>query len=638
MRRKIMKTMSKLIISAFIITNILSAFPSMTFAAPRHKAKTVYSDRDKSEIIVVYNDDTKADTLNTNIKGKLKLKKLDIKKKFKKNKINLLEMDKSDDVNKVVDELKKDKSVKYAQINYPVQISAVPTDPQFGKEWGMLNNGQSVYGLTGRSNVDINAVNAWNLTQGSPDVVIGVLDSGVDINHEDLKANIVPGWDFVNNDATVYDDPELDLHGTQVAGIIAASTNSTGITGVAPKVKIMPLKFISGTVGYTSDAIDAIQYAMDHNVKIINCSFGGSDNNQALKDAMANSGILFICAAGNRGADTSKVPVYPASFNLPNIISVAALDSKGVLSNFTSYGTNITVAAPGVNILTTTPGNTYDYLSGTSASAPFVAGEAALLKSYLPSLTITQIEDRIKQNVVPCTNLTGKIATGGRVDAFAALSNTKPVADTYTGAGNDVDTAPPGQDGGDINSWYTQDQLSKITGRLHYGESGVNPGSGSFSFTVNDMSIPAPGFTVNLSRTYNSGDEKSTPFGRGWTFGFEGSAKGSDLVTVILPTGAVERFQQNTDNSYTAVDSRSILVKNADSTYTLTTKDQYTYGFDANGWLNKMTDRNGNTLNITVDSMGKVTKITDTVGRDYNVHYNTNGLIDTITDIQNSQI
>ena len=642
---KLRKAITKILVMGFIMTNILSAFPGVTIAASQKIKPAGLTDREKSQIIVKYNDDSQADTIRKSVSGKLKLKKLDLKKRSKRQRLDMLEIDKNDDVNKVIAELKKDKRVKYAQPNYPLQVNEVPSDPLFNKQWGMLNNGQSVEGLTGRSNVDVNALNAWNITQGSDTVVIGLLDTGVDINHLDLKDNIATGWDFVNGDATVYDDPGLDLHGTQVAGIIAAGANSTGMRGVAPNVKIMPLKFINGSVGYTCDAIDAIEYAMEHGVKIINCSFGGSDDNLALKDAMENSGILFVCSAGNRGADTNVSPVYPACFDISNVIAVAALDSKGVLANFSSYGSAIDVAAPGVNILSTAPGfdeKTYDYISGTSSATPFVTGIAALLKSYLPDLTISQIAGRIKNNVVPCTNLQGKVSSGGRVDAYAALTNTVPERDTYTGPGNDVDTVPPGQDGGAVDSWYTTDQLAKIKERIHYGDSGVNPGSGNFSFTVNDMSIPAPGFTVNISRTYNSKDDKPAPLGRGWTFGFEGSAKGSDLVTAILPTGAVERFRRNPDGTtYTSEDSRSVFVRNAaDNTYILTTKDQYTYGFDSNGWLVWMKDRNGNTVSITVDAGGKVTKVTDTVGREYAVNYRADkpSLIDRVTDIENRTI
>jgi subtilisin family serine protease len=339
------------------------------------------------------------------------------------------------------------------------------------------------------------------------------MDTGIDISHKDLKENIyintkeiagnnidddsngyiddINGWDFVNADKSVYDSATLDLHGTQVAGIIAASANTEGISGVAPNVRILPLKFINGNWGYTCDAIDAIEYAMSMGVKIVNCSFGGTGNNFALKDTMVNSGILYVSSAGNRGADVSVLPVYPACYDIPNVLSVASIDSMGVISPYSSYGNKIHVAAPGINILSTTPDNTYDYFSGTSASAPFVTGIAALLKSQVPDLNYEQLAQRIKANVVPCTNLQGKVTSGGRVDAYAVLTNTKPQEDTYTGVGNDTGTVPAGQQGGNEDTWYTQDQLAKIKEKLHYGEGGVNPASGNYSISSTDLSVPA---------------------------------------------------------------------------------------------------------------------------------------------------
>ena len=662
--KKIQIAISRILVMALLITNVLVYLPSLSFAAGNSNEKadkktvtTVH--HEKTEILVKYKNSVNQDKVKTNLKNKTKLKKLNLKKKYVKNKIDLLEIDAKDSISQVVEELKKDPNVLYAQPNYKLDIMSAPSDPMFEHQWGLQNKGQETEGQPGRSGVDINALNAWNLTQGSSTVVVGLLDTGVDITHNDLKDNIfvntkeipgngidddnngyiddVNGWDFVNSDKTVYDDATLDFHGTHVAGIIAAKANSEGISGTAPKVKVLPLKFINGNWGYTCDAIDAIEYAMKMGVKIINCSFGGTDDNFALKDTMANSGILFVCAAGNRGADVAVSPVYPACFDIPNVLSVASIDSKGVLSPYSSYGSKIHVAAPGVNILSTTPGNTFDYFTGTSAAVPFVTGIAALLQSYVPNLTITQISQRIKENVVACTNLNGKISAGGRVDAYAALTNTKPEPDTYDGPGNDNSTVPAGQQGGNVDTWYTMDQLAKIKEKLHYGESGVNPASGNFSATVNDMSVPAPGFQVNISRTYNSRSDVSKEFGRGWTFGFTGRVEGTEVVDVSLPNGSVERFRLS-GNVYEPEESRSKFVKNADGTYTLTTQDQYKYTFNTNRYLVKMEDRNGNAINITVDGNGKITQITDTVGRAFTVSYGVNGLVQKITDPENRAV
>lgn len=652
--RKHHKLLSRFLVVIFVITNILILQPSKTMAAStKTKAKINYEERAQTEIIVKYKSETKADSVRNNVKSKLKLSKLETRKSFKRQMIEVIAVDKGSDRDKVIKELKNNPDVLYAQPNYKLFTSTVPTDPRFNEQWGLSNSGQEVEGKTGRSGVDINAINAWNITQGTGTTVVGVLDTGIDINHEDLKDNIytnsgeipgngidddgngyiddVNGWDFSNDDKTVYDSSETDRHGTYTAGIIAAESNDKGITGVAPGIKILPLKFINGESGYTCDAIEAIEYAMKMGVKIINCSFGGTDDNFALKDAMQNSGILFICAAGNRGGDVSTLPVYPACFNIPNIISVASIDGNGVLAPFSSYGNKISIAAPGTNILSTTPDNTYDYYSGTSVSAPFVTGVAALIKSSLPNSSINDIADRIKNNVVVCTKLQGKVSTNGRVDAYAALSNTVPQADTYAGDGQGIDTIPVGNQGGEDDTWYTQDQLGKIREQLHYGESGVNPASGNYSFTCNDMSVIAPGFKINISRTYNSKDERIGLMGRGWTFGFEGYVTGDDTVTVILPTGSVQKFSK-VGNSYEAQDSRSILIKNSDDTFELTTKDRYSYGFNSFGYLDWMRDKFGNTVNIDIDISGMIHEISDTVGRKYIITYNDQFLIENIKD------
>ena len=696
---------SKILVAVFIITNILVAQPIVSFAEAFDSAaltatgligqvkdmlsntkqvenknfdgvsrdslskhikfikntKPIEENREKSEIIIKYKSEKNQKTFQSTVKSKVKkglgLTKLETKRSFKNSRIDLVEIGSKDDIDEVIRELEKDPNVEYVQPNYKLSINSVPTDAMFTYQWGLSNSGQEVNAQNGRSGVDINAVNAFNLTQGSPSVVIGVLDTGIDINHPDLQNSIyintaeangiagvdddgngyiddINGWDFVNGDNTIYDDSALDYHGTHVSGILAAAANSTGIVGIAPNVKLMPLKFISGNWGYTCDIIDAIEYAMAKGVKIMNCSFGGTDDNFVLKDTMVNSGILFICAAGNRGTDVSASPVYPACFNIPNVLSVASIDSKGVLSPYSSYGNKIHVAAPGVNILSTTPNNTYDYLTGTSAAVPYVTGIAALLKSYLPNITIGEIASRIKNNVVPCTNLAGKVSTGGRVDAFAALTNTVPTADTYTGPGNNDATVPGGQQIGNEDTWYTMDQLAKIKEQYHYGESGASPATGNFSFTVNDMTMASPGFQINISRTYNSRSSNFLHFNRGWSFGFEGYVSGTKTVEVSLPSGSVERFTLNGDGTtYTPESSRSKFVKNPDGTYILTTKDQYKYTFNASRYLTKMEDRNGNAITIQVNSgTGKVQKITDAVNREFIINYGANGYISTITD------
>jgi len=229
-------------------------------------------------------------------------------------------------------------------------------------------------------NVDINALEACAITNGDSNLVVAVIDDGVNFSHPELAGRAwtnpgevpnnnldddangyvddVNGWDFFHGDKTVH-DPTEDRHGTHVSGTIAASIDGQGVVGVAPNVKIMALKFLGPEGGYTSDAILAIQYAKAEGAKISNNSWGGpyGPYDQALYDAINNSGSLFVAAAGNDGSNNDAYPVYPASYDLPNILSVAAVDNQGKLASFSNYGaTSVDISAPGVGILSSVPG------------------------------------------------------------------------------------------------------------------------------------------------------------------------------------------------------------------------------------------------------------------------------------------
>ena len=348
----------------------------------------------------------------------------------------------------VLEELQKNADVLYAQPNYELNLFDVPGDSRFNEQWNLLNDGQAICGQTGIEGVDINVLPAWDIATGGETVVVGILDSGVDTEHLDLRENIyinenevpgdmidndgngyiddVNGWNFYDNNANVFTGAEFDSHGTHVAGIVAAVANESGIRGVASNVKILPLKFINGNSGTTEDAINAIEYASRMGVKIINASFGSTQYNPALEQAMNESGILFVTAAGNTGVDCSNVSIYPACFEILNSISVAATDNRGNLASFSSYGSSIDVACPGVNILSTLPNNQYGLLSGTSMATPQMTGIAALIMGQNPELTSEEIIARIKNNVVKSSKLEGKVNASGRVDALAALNNVAP--------------------------------------------------------------------------------------------------------------------------------------------------------------------------------------------------------------------
>jgi len=346
------------------------------------------------------------------------------------------------------DALRKNPNVKFVEPDYEVYIDVTPNDPRFSELWGLHNTGQT----GGAPDADIDAPEAWDIQTGSSSMVIAVIDTGVDYKHVDLSANIwtnpgeiagngiddegngyvddVYGWDFYNNDNNPMDDHR---HGTHCAGTIAAvGNNGAGVVGVNWAAKIMALKFLSaGGSGYTSDAIAAVQYAtmmkQQRGIPVIamSNSWGGGGFSQALKDAITaadNAGILFIAAAGNSDSNNDLLPHYPSSYDVPNVIAVAATDHKDALASWSNYGaTSVDLAAPGVSILSTVLNNGYSLLSGTSMATPHVSGVSALIKAQAPAYTHLQIKDLILSSVDPVPGLSGKMVTGGRLNAYNAL-------------------------------------------------------------------------------------------------------------------------------------------------------------------------------------------------------------------------
>ena len=330
--------------------------------------------------------------------------------------------------------------------------SGWPDDPGFSLQWGLENTGQAPF--YGKPGADISAKTAWGATTGSSTVTIALIDTGVDYNHPDLAANIwknsgeylngadddgngyiddIRGWNFVSKNNDPMDD---NGHGTHCAGTLAAiGNNGIGTAGVGWNLKIMPLKFLdSKGNGYTSDAISAILYATQKGIPIISCSFSGPGESQALKEVIDSSSALFICAAGNSGASSDISPQYPAAYPSSQIISVAASTSSDTLASFSNYGTSsVDLAAPGETIYSTARAGGYSYLSGTSMAVPYVTGTAALLKTLNPSLTTAQIKSRILGSVDIIPALSGKVATGGRLNAAKALGISTPTpTPTYT--------------------------------------------------------------------------------------------------------------------------------------------------------------------------------------------------------------
>jgi subtilisin family serine protease len=333
--------------------------------------------------------------------------------------------------------------VEYAEPNYEISIDQTAkandvillNDPRITEQWALT---------------DIGAAGAWTSTKGSRDIVVAVLDSGVEYTHVDLANNIwtrpaemkpyqdrdlgtiddIHGYNAIANDGDPLDE---NGHGTYCAGIIGAECgNNVGICGLNWKTQIMSLKFINaGGFGNVGDAVEAINYALDRknagvNLRVINASWGLSEPSRALEDMIRKAnqaGILFVVASGSAGTDNDATPRYPAGYNLGNIISVAATDKSGALAEFSNYGAKtVNVAAPGKDILTTALGNDYKECSGTSMAAAVVAGVAALSLSKHPTLSVDQLRSLLLRSVDKLPVLQGKRVTAGRINAAKAVA------------------------------------------------------------------------------------------------------------------------------------------------------------------------------------------------------------------------
>ena len=378
--------------------------------------------------------------------------------------------------------LEADPMVLRVSVNHRYHRDADPRGETYWRElWGLHNTGQPLFqgepGTEGQPDVDIDALQAQAITTGSPSVVVAVIDDGVDFSHPDLAGRAwtnpgesgagketngidddgngyvddVHGWDFCHGDNTVHDIGD-DFHGTHIAGTIAASLNGAGVVGVAPSIKIMALKFIYndpldvGDCGTDFQAIAAIEYAASFGVRIVNASWGGrgaQSDAPELYDAIANAPLLFVASAGNSGIDNDNdpLPALPASFDLPNIVSVAALDNTGGIPDFSNYGaTTVDIAAPGVAVLSTLPPEftaptpPYGWFDGTSMAAPHVTGVAALVASSVPSLAAnpTALRARLLATGKSMPATVGWTATGRIVDSYRALDSQGPTAQPPT--------------------------------------------------------------------------------------------------------------------------------------------------------------------------------------------------------------
>lgn len=330
-------------------------------------------------------------------------------------------------------------SVTYATPNAEVHLLGYPNDPGLGSQWG----------LDQVTDVDIDAPEAWDLQPDAKTIVVAVIDSGAQLDHPDLAANIwtnpgeipdngiddegngfvddVHGYDFYNDDGDPSDD---NGHGTYCGGILAAVTdNGLGVAGVCWKVRLMPLKFISASgIGNVAGAVRAVDYSMSNGAHLSSNSWVISYSEgevaplaDAIHAAWHKKGMLFVAGSGNSGSDNDALPLYPASIPYPEVFAVAgSSQTDGLYGNWGRFAVDI--AAPATNIYSTMIGSSYGWATGTSAACPHVAGAVALVKARFPNRNLLNIKTKIMISADKRPAFEDKVASGGRLNLRAALA------------------------------------------------------------------------------------------------------------------------------------------------------------------------------------------------------------------------
>ncbi len=423
---------------------------------------------------------------------------------------------------KLLEAYRKSGLVEYAEPDYILEAFVEPNDFRFwdGSMWHLKNTG--IYG--GTVGADIDAAIGWNTRTSAADVIVAIVDTGVRYTHEDLVGNmwINPGesgtdangldkrTNGIDDDGNGYIDDVHGIsaldhsgnpadthgHGTHVAGIVGASTNNgIGISGVAWGVQLMALKFLDAHgQGTISGAIECLDYARAHGARIVNASWGSTGfSSQALQDAITHlniEGIILVAAAGNNGGNNDVNPIYPASYNYDNIVSVAATTRTDAPANFSNYGANsVDLAAPGSPVFSTWFGSDsdYRYVDGTSQAAPQVSGAAALLWAQNPSLTYRQVIQAIVENTDPIPGFAGRTVSGGRLNLALAMASAGDPPENPPERIDVIwveDTIPIGAwtsvAGGDVWNWVTTNPAPSSGSKSH--QSAIRPGYHDHTF------------------------------------------------------------------------------------------------------------------------------------------------------------
>ncbi|MEZ4220058.1 MAG: EGF domain-containing protein [Polyangiaceae bacterium] len=424
--------------------------------------------------------------------------------------------------------------VESAEPTYLLELSKQPDDPKLGSLWGMSK---------------IAAPSAWDLSTGSASVRVAVLDTGVDLNHADLRGNLwlnpgetagngvdddgngliddVQGWDAVNEDNVPADDHG---HGTHVAGTIGAvGNNALGVVGVNWTVRIVPVKVCSTVNCLTTDFAEGLLYAAKVGARVANASLGGYhaplSYERAAIQSLANAGGVLVAAAGNDGVNTDASPHYPSSYDEPTLVSVAASQEDDSRASFSNYGVKtVHLAAPGANILSSVPGGGFSQASGTSMASPHVAGAAALLLALKPTTTAAEVKSALIASVDALPGFSGVVASGGRLNVDRLLRGETNCTGSNCGCGTGASSCAPSVTCADNPC----DPHASCTDGSEGPECSCNPGYEGDGTTCSDVDECAAG-TAGCDPN-GSCENSDGSFSCSCNFGFQGDGKScSDL-------------------------------------------------------------------------------------------------------------